>query len=781
MDRGEIDSEVGWFGFKHPAALILVLALVAYGSALAAREADWFSAGRALGASAPAAAIVVGFGIAYASTGWWGRAGIFGLAREAQTVAMVGLYFFAAVATLAGHILLAGLPPPEAELCLPVPTLETRWGTLLGECLDPRPRLELVALTVTAYLVLAAVPVAAALVRPPRPIPEVTPPPVSVTRRVLARLADAVVVTVFTLSVVVGHAWGVEALGIPFGIARAGMVAVPLIVVYLYEAGVLTGGVTLGKRLMGTRLVTSTGGSLTGWRRWARPLVPLAVFSGVLDLAVLVVTEQARPQWVLVRVGVLMVMLVLLFAQADRRALHDLFAGTRVVRAGWESGPQDVQSVGTLPLTFPLPSLRGRPGDPFAEDLLDRRYHVEAVCRVLGRTGGSPLVILDGHWGSGKTAFVEMCRAHLEGIKVRTVVYNAWQAGYTTDPLLDLTAAVANSWPEDSGLVGAARRVSTLRGWVDDQAAVNVELAMRGGHAVERLRNKLQQLVEDAGGRLVVLVDELDRCRPEFAVGTLEAARNVLSVEGVSVLVAAARDELRCAVEGLYGPGFGAERYLRRFADLVTPLVAPTPEGAAAFLDAVAASYGLGATSDRGGSSYVLLTVGFGVEGWGLRDIQQVAGVVAVALQAPPPREYPPGLWEGSVAAMALLRQGDRRTYYDVISGSGGVFDAVAAARSWLGPLPGVLDVRARWARNRFLAMLVNINSWDDWRRESAAEFIARYMEATGSSADEADDVRRELRRALDPRVGVDFVRVAGQAVGRAIEWIAPAVEDGDV
>ena len=81
---------------------------------------------------------------------------------------------------------------------------------------------------------------------------------------------------------------------------------------------------------------------------------------------------------------------------------------------------------------------------PFENDRLNRRPHVEALCRVLRGVDGHAVVSLDAPWGAGKTAFVRMCSAHLRSQGVRVVEFNAWQKGHTGNPLVDLVAAVSD-------------------------------------------------------------------------------------------------------------------------------------------------------------------------------------------------------------------------------------------------------------------------------------------------------------------------------------------------
>jgi len=75
---------------------------------------------------------------------------------------------------------------------------------------------------------------------------------------------------------------------------------------------------------------------------------------------------------------------------------------------------------------------------------------------------------------------------------------------------------------------------------------------------------------------LVFFVDELDRCRPSYAIEFLEMAKHLFSVQGTVFVLAINAAQLANAIRALYGEKFDAERYLRRFVDVQLDL--PVPE-----------------------------------------------------------------------------------------------------------------------------------------------------------------------------------------------------------
>lgn len=64
---------------------------------------------------------------------------------------------------------------------------------------------------------------------------------------------------------------------------------------------------------------------------------------------------------------------------------------------------------------------------------------------------------------------------------------------------------------------------------------------------------------------LVFIIDELDRCRPPFALSVIERIKHLFSVEGVCFVLVTHLPQLETAVQGAYGPNIDAASYLQKF------------------------------------------------------------------------------------------------------------------------------------------------------------------------------------------------------------------------
>lgn len=100
--------------------------------------------------------------------------------------------------------------------------------------------------------------------------------------------------------------------------------------------------------------------------------------------------------------------------------------------------------------------------------------------------------------------------------------------------------------------------------------------------SVHAFRASLEQLVNTLRradlmhGPLYVFIDELDRCRPDYAIRLLEGVKHLFNVKGVAFIVSTNLHQLSKAVGAVYGDKFDGYGYLKRFFDLEYQLPEPT-------------------------------------------------------------------------------------------------------------------------------------------------------------------------------------------------------------
>ncbi|MCF9406550.1 KAP family NTPase, partial [Vibrio parahaemolyticus] len=208
----------------------------------------------------------------------------------------------------------------------------------------------------------------------------------------------------------------------------------------------------------------------------------------------------------------------------------------------------------------------------------------------------SPLVI-DGSWGLGKTEFCQKLLSLMSTEETHHLIYiDAFKADHADEPLLTVLAKVLEVLPsqeEQQGLIqkaipalryglktgGKALVAHILRQDTDsiingfdeevkqvaDKAIdASVESLLKDHVEAESSLQALQQALKSIAEQkpIVLFIDELDRCRPNFSVLMLETIKHTFDVEGVQFVLITNTNQLKASINHCYGPTIDAQRYL---------------------------------------------------------------------------------------------------------------------------------------------------------------------------------------------------------------------------
>ena len=255
--------------------------------------------------------------------------------------------------------------------------------------------------------------------------------------------------------------------------------------------------------------------------------------------------------------------------------------------------------------------------DPFKNDLLGRKESVEVLTHLVGNFEGPCVLAVDAAWGNGKTTFLRIWAQYLHKQGFPVVEFNAWETDFSGDPFVALSTELTEGLHEYKDEPLATKIADTkkkAKEFIQWAVPVGIRLAtaaipvvgselgktiasyaedrlseyQKSQESVEAFRHVLQDLAEQLSKLkdrpLIVMIDELDRCRPSYAIELLEVAKHLFSVDHIVFVLAVNRSELAHSIRALYGSGFDAEGYLRRFFDVDFRLPEPDRKS---FIDAM--------------------------------------------------------------------------------------------------------------------------------------------------------------------------------------------------
>ena len=84
----------------------------------------------------------------------------------------------------------------------------------------------------------------------------------------------------------------------------------------------------------------------------------------------------------------------------------------------------------------------------------------------------------------------------------------------------------------------------------------------------KKVKEFIDSLIGESNKRLVIFIDELDRCKPDYAIRFLERIKHYFDDDRVIFVFSVNLLQLQYTVKNYYGADFDATRYLDKFFDL---------------------------------------------------------------------------------------------------------------------------------------------------------------------------------------------------------------------
>lgn len=246
----------------------------------------------------------------------------------------------------------------------------------------------------------------------------------------------------------------------------------------------------------------------------------------------------------------------------------------------------------------------------FDNCLLKRGEYGEFLADYITAEHDGFVLNLNGGWGSGKTEFLKRFYTLLLNRNHPVIYIDAWESDFSKDPLTVVTSELltqleAFNYGLDSiedvekfkklcgrFIKGVAVGVSAYlsKKYLDDASILSnsVQQAISGEpeslltalskehqelvSAIQQIRITLGEVAGKLTGSgvklpVVVLVDELDRCRPNYAIEMLEVIKHFFKTDNFVFVVATDTEQLVHSISAVYGAGFDAAQYLKRFFD----------------------------------------------------------------------------------------------------------------------------------------------------------------------------------------------------------------------
>ena len=218
------------------------------------------------------------------------------------------------------------------------------------------------------------------------------------------------------------------------------------------------------------------------------------------------------------------------------------------------------------------------------EDKLNRSEFLDNIFKIidnfsdLNNTGLT--IILNGKYGSGKTTVLDFLeeRCKTSNNEYNTIRYNAWENNTFDNPMISILYKISELENLSDKALEAIQNIirnlpSAAIKFVSNKYGINIgDLTNKSNifneiknynNAINDFKNLLK--AECQNRKLIFLVDELDRCLPEYQIKTLENLYHLLDIPNLTVIIAIDRTLLENAIQKEFGNELDTYSYLAKF------------------------------------------------------------------------------------------------------------------------------------------------------------------------------------------------------------------------
>lgn len=237
-------------------------------------------------------------------------------------------------------------------------------------------------------------------------------------------------------------------------------------------------------------------------------------------------------------------------------------------------------------------------------DRLDRKNFVEQVLELAKSevkvSAGATVIALNGNFGTGKTHILKMidesCKYNES--EFMPIFINAWESDYYGDPLIAMTLAFVEAFEKlngksDSGIEKVKRAGGLVfkagrsvgKQIIESKIGVNIDRVVdsisdgmsptSNEHIFEELqairkafstlKDEIRACIETSRKSVLFMVDELDRCRPDYAIEYLEVIKHVFDIQRTAFIIAVDKPHLENSAKHRFGSSLNFNEYFRKF------------------------------------------------------------------------------------------------------------------------------------------------------------------------------------------------------------------------
>ncbi len=250
------------------------------------------------------------------------------------------------------------------------------------------------------------------------------------------------------------------------------------------------------------------------------------------------------------------------------------------------------------------------------KNAIGRNQYISSFLEMLDNIDDNFTIFINGDWGTGKTFFVKQIytlltyyneyinkdvkeyklqletilqKEHFKDLKLEKnfvpIYYNAWNNDLHIDPINSIIFNIIKEHDilkdytkESSDIIDKIGSIVDIFNIWSNGSIKDVISTFKGKDIIpeittmenlkETLNLLLDKLLQEHGDKLVIFVDELDRCNPVYAIKLLERIKHFFDHENIIFVFSVNVNELTNTISNYYGQNFDSHRYLNKFYDV---------------------------------------------------------------------------------------------------------------------------------------------------------------------------------------------------------------------
>lgn len=219
------------------------------------------------------------------------------------------------------------------------------------------------------------------------------------------------------------------------------------------------------------------------------------------------------------------------------------------------------------------------------------------------------IMAITASWGNGKTTFVKMLQKLCEKEKIANMYFSVWESDFLQNPIAYIVheffeeiklikkekmisafekrklfeavsflteASEESNFPVVKTLGKVTQKIVTQKNAITDYYVKVNKAKNRIKENLKKIANELRinmkmKKEEEEGTEnieytpLVIFIDEIDRCRPNYVVDFLEAIKHIFNIPNVIFVLSLDKEQLEKSIKHMYGSDTDTKEYLHRF------------------------------------------------------------------------------------------------------------------------------------------------------------------------------------------------------------------------